>query len=71
MKRKISNPMGEERFYPDDGLASTILGKVLLQAGRYEEAISAFGRVIELNPEAEWVWANKGQALRQAGRYWQ
>ena len=71
MKRKKSNPMEEERICPDDGLASTILGKVLLKAGRYEEAIAALGRAIELNPDDEWVWANKGQALRQAGRYWQ
>ena len=42
---------------------------ILSRKGRYQEAIDAFNRDIELNPEFPDVWHNKGIALEKLGKH--
>ena len=41
----------------------------LTELGRYEEAIHAYDRAIDLNPDVAWGWARKGRTLRLLRRY--
>ena len=54
---------------PDYEWAWANKGETLRRAGRYDGAITALDRAIELKPDDEWAWAIKGEALRQAERY--
>jgi tetratricopeptide (TPR) repeat protein len=44
-------------------------GNSLIQLGRFDEAIAAFDRALELQPESSRVWARRGLALRRQARY--
>ena len=44
-------------------------GVALIQLGRYEEALKAYDKAIELNPNDAVTWCNKGVVLRVFGRY--
>ena len=37
--------------------------------GRYEEAIAAYAKAIEINPQLAEAWNNKGVVLGWSGRY--
>jgi len=47
----------------------TIKGAALVVLGRYEEALQAFDKAIELDPQYADAWNNKGVALYELGRY--
>ncbi len=44
-------------------------GNRLLAAKRYEEAIAAYERALQLKPNACYVWQQRGEAMRQLRRY--
>lgn len=44
-------------------------GKSLFKLGKYEEAIEAFDKAIEVNPRLAVAWMNKGVALNKLRRY--
>jgi tetratricopeptide (TPR) repeat protein len=44
-------------------------GCILLVHGEYTEAIQFFDRAIEIKPQDELVWYQKGEALQKLGRY--
>ncbi len=44
-------------------------GNVLVDQGKYDEAIKAYDRAIEINPQLAEVWNNKGLALYHQGKY--
>jgi tetratricopeptide (TPR) repeat protein len=44
-------------------------GYSLTELGRYEEALEAYDRAIELQGENSWFWARKGRTLRLLNRY--
>ena len=44
-------------------------GVALNDLGKYDEAIKAYDRAIELNPEDSDAWCNKGVALYYLGKY--
>jgi tetratricopeptide (TPR) repeat protein len=46
-----------------------IQGLNLSKVGRYEEAIQAFGKAIEIDPQDAVAWIFKGDALSELGRY--
>jgi tetratricopeptide (TPR) repeat protein len=46
----------------------TSLGTALRQQGRYEEALKAFDKAVQLKPEAAELWNNLGDALVDLGR---
>jgi len=54
---------------PGDGAAHNARGAALLQLGRYEDALAAFGEAIALNPENAAAWCNKAAALSSLRRY--
>jgi tetratricopeptide (TPR) repeat protein len=43
-------------------------GNALAGQGKYDEAIQAFDKAIEINPQYADAWSGKGTALRQIGR---
>jgi superkiller protein 3 len=43
--------------------------KKLKKLGRYEEALQAIDKALELNPDNSYAWNNKGIALRNLGRH--
>jgi Fe-S cluster biosynthesis and repair protein YggX len=53
---------------PDNDMAHFSLGTAYLQAGRSDEAASAFSRCIELNADMSKAYQLAGQALIDAGR---
>jgi len=44
-------------------------GLALHDQGKLDEAIAAYDKVIELNPNLAQAWSNKGAALRLQGKY--
>lgn len=44
-------------------------GNRLLAAKRYEEAIAAYERALQLKPNACYVWQQRGEAMRRVQRY--
>jgi tetratricopeptide (TPR) repeat protein len=44
-------------------------GVVLSRLGRYDEAIDAYDRALNINPDYSIVWNNKGVVLSRLGRY--
>ena len=44
-------------------------GFALNNLGKYEEAIEAFDKVIDMDPSNSYAWNNKGYALNNLGRY--
>jgi tetratricopeptide (TPR) repeat protein len=37
--------------------------------GRYDEALTDFNQIIELNPKDQWAIASRGETYRLMGRY--
>lgn len=60
-----------ETFQPIDIDRIFLYGKgvVLSNSGRYEEALQAYDKAIELKPDFSSAWLNKGNALGKLGRY--
>ena len=57
----------------DEGIAPVDLpwygkGAALVLLGRYEEALRAVDRALDINPKNEVAWLNKGNALMRVGR---
>jgi tetratricopeptide (TPR) repeat protein len=44
------------------------IGVSLSYFGRYEDAVAAYERAIEIDPQHAWSWYNKGIALGKLGR---
>ncbi len=44
-------------------------GNALVDQGKYDEAIKAYDRAIEINPQLAEPWFNKGVALYLQGKY--
>ena len=42
---------------------------LLREQGRYDEALSAFDRAVEINPQYAMAWNNRGTTLASLGRY--
>ena len=45
------------------------MGEVLTKLGRYEEALTAYDKAIEIDPQNATVWSNKGDVLHLFGRH--
>ena len=43
-------------------------GVALIHQGKYDEAIQAYDKAIEINPQYADAWNNKGNALNKLGR---
>ena len=61
-KRIIHKQMNEK-------LAMYLDFKKLKKLGRYEEALQAIDKALELKPDYSYAWNNKGIALRNLGRH--
>src|SRR5690606_13965265 len=59
---EVTGPALEARELMDKGYSLTELN-------RLEEAIEAYNRAIELQPQSAWAWARKGRTLRLLNRY--
>ena len=59
---EITGPELEARELMDKGYSLTALH-------RYDEALEAYDRAIELQPDYDWAWARKGRTLRLLERY--
>jgi tetratricopeptide (TPR) repeat protein len=46
-----------------------IQGLTLRQMDRYEKALAAYSRALQLDPDYAWAWGGKGETLRQMDRY--
>ncbi len=44
-------------------------GRALRNSKKYEEAIKAFDKVIEINPKNSLAWDDKGDLLERLGKY--
>ena len=51
------------------GLFVWDLGNALLNLGRYEEAIASYDKALEIKPDQDEAWNNRGVALGNLGRY--
>ncbi|MEJ2145584.1 MAG: tetratricopeptide repeat protein [Acidobacteriota bacterium] len=56
------------RYDPDDPRGHLAWGLVLLEFGRYDEALPEFDRALQLSPEMSEVWSQKATALAALGR---
>ena len=54
---------------PEEAGAWYNKGLALYDMGKYEEAIKAYDKAIEINPEEAGAWYNKGLALYDMGKY--
>jgi tetratricopeptide (TPR) repeat protein len=45
------------------------MGFLLREQGRYDEALSAFDRAVEIDPQYTMAWNNRGTTLASLGRY--
>jgi Flp pilus assembly protein TadD len=54
--------------FPDDYLSLNNYGLYLLERGRPEDAISAFTKAVDLNPDNLQAFVGLGEGYRQAGR---
>lgn len=59
---EITGPALEARELMDKGYSLTALG-------RFDEALEAYDRAIELQPDYAWAWARKGRTMRLLERY--
>jgi len=41
----------------------------LAEQGRYDEAVAAYDRAIEINPQSSEAWCNKGNALNNLSKH--
>jgi tetratricopeptide (TPR) repeat protein len=60
-------PTPEQSTY--DAYAWTNKGNALLAQGKYDEAIQAYDKAIELNQEAPDLWISKGHTFYRQGKY--
>src|SRR5918996_3441347 len=44
-------------------------GDLLKQEGNYNEAITAYNKALQIDPENKQAWVNKGDALNNLGNY--
>jgi tetratricopeptide (TPR) repeat protein len=58
-----------ETYYEDATKNFTNKAKIMLDAGRYEEAIRIYDKSLELNDNSYEVWNMRGKALHNLGRY--
>ena len=59
-------------IYPVSASAATDWfdkGNSFRDAGRYDEALAAYNKAIELDPNLVYAWNNKGNSLNDLGRY--
>ena len=45
------------------------IGVALYDQGKYDEAVKAFDKAIEINPQYEAAWVGKGTTLGSQGKY--
>ncbi|MFN6050865.1 MAG: tetratricopeptide repeat protein, partial [Planctomycetia bacterium] len=53
---------------PADALVYSSRGLVLINLGKFEDAIADYSKVIQLNPNDAWAYHNRGIALEKLGR---
>jgi tetratricopeptide (TPR) repeat protein len=44
-------------------------GHSYYNAGRYDDALAAYNKALELDPNDEYAWTSKGNTLKFLGRY--
>ena len=54
--------------YPQSIIVINVLGAALQELGQFEEAVQAFDRAIQLNPDNAEAHSNRGVALQRQGR---
>ncbi|HHT9106226.1 MAG TPA: tetratricopeptide repeat protein [Candidatus Wujingus californicus] len=66
----MNRAMGIEKAIPDDASYWQAKGDTLVNLNRYEEALNAYEKTIELKPDCAEAWKNKGDILKKKfGRY--
>jgi Flp pilus assembly protein TadD len=53
---------------PADALVYSSRGLVLINLGKFEDAIADYSRVIQLNPNDAWAYHNRGLAFEKLGK---
>src|SRR5574341_787903 len=56
---------------PRSAQAWNDLGEVFFKTGAYDEALNAFNKAIELDPESGWAYSNLARTLASQGKYTQ
>lgn len=65
----VSAPYYANRLDPKDAASWGNKGNVLYSQGKYDEAIKAYDKAIEINPQYSEAWNNKGNAFYAQGKY--
>ncbi|MEW6618965.1 MAG: tetratricopeptide repeat protein [bacterium] len=65
----LSYEIERDKERPDLAKEWVDKGVELGTLGRYEEALTAYEKAIELEPDDAWAWRGKGYALGELGRY--
>ena len=63
--RHLTSQSGWTPKMPTHGTTKALLSVVL---GKYDEAVKAFDRAIEINPQDSAAWKNKGVTLKALGK---
>ena len=66
--RTLATLERDARAHPRDARVRLALGQTLQHLGRPLDALDAYERALELNPELGAAWTLRGHLLRQAGR---
>ena len=66
--RTLATLERDARAHPRDARVRLALGQTLQHLGRPLDALQAYERALELNPELGAAWTLRGHLLRQAGR---
>ena len=53
-----------------DGILWNEIGNIYLKLGSSKDAIAAFTKAIELNPDSGWAYSSLGQAYLRDWRIW-
>ena len=67
--QKLKETAAQIRDRELEGKIPLYEGDLLISEKRYEEALEAFNKALEINPKNEYALSNKGIALVNLGRY--
>jgi tetratricopeptide (TPR) repeat protein len=67
--QRILKSIGVEQQGPNDFWGLMTEGNVLMDSGKYDEALGYYNKALNIDPKNSYAWYNKGMALCLLGKY--